>query len=93
MEEHEKNQSNFLIGVFIGSVLGVLAGIFLTSKAGKKLRSDIKDKGIDVLKNAKEIYTDTSKKATEIIEEAKHQAKELKKDADRHLSEVRRKMK
>jgi gas vesicle protein len=91
MAEHEKPQGHFFTGFLIGGVLGALAGIFFAPKSGKELRSDIKEKGSEVLKDAKEIYADASTKAKEIIEEAKHQAEKLKKEADRYLSEARQK--
>jgi gas vesicle protein len=93
MAEHEKPQGHFFTGFLIGSILGALAGIFFTPKSGRELRSDIKEKTNEVLRDGKEIYTDASTRAKEIIEEAKHQAKELKKEADRHLAEARQKAK
>jgi gas vesicle protein len=93
MEEHEKPQCHFFMGFLIGGVLGALAGILFAPKSGKELRSDIKEKGSEVIKDGKEIYSDASTRAKEIIEEALHQAKELKKEADRHLSEARQKAK
>jgi gas vesicle protein len=93
MAEHENQQGHFFMGFLIGGVLGALAGIFLAPKSGKELRSDIKEKGSEVLKDAKEIYADASTKAKAIIDEAKHRAGELKKEADRHLSEARQKAK
>jgi len=70
------------MGLLIGGALGALIGIFFAPKSGKELRSDIKDKGSEVLKDAKKIYADASTKTKEIIEEAKYQAKELKKEAE-----------
>ena len=93
MEEQEKPQCHFGIGLLIGGALGILAGILFAPKSGKEMRSAIKEKGNEVFQDAKEIYADAGTKAKEIIEEAKHQAKELKKDADRHLSEARQKTK
>ncbi|NWF91759.1 MAG: YtxH domain-containing protein [Syntrophaceae bacterium] len=93
MAENEKNWGNFLKGFVIGGFLGALAGMLFAPKSGKELRSDIKEKGSEVLKDGKEIYVDASTRAKEIIDEAKHQAKELKKEADRHLSEARSKAK
>jgi gas vesicle protein len=93
MAEHENQQSHFFMGFLIGGVLGALAGIFFAPKSGKDLRSDLKEKGSEVLKEGKEIYADASMKAKEIIAEAKHQAEELKKEADRYLSEARQKAK
>ena len=93
MGEHEKPQSHFFTGFLIGGVLGALAGIFFAPKSGKELRSELKEKGSEVLKEGKEIYADAGAKAKEIIEEAKRQAKELKKEADQYISEARQKAK
>jgi gas vesicle protein len=82
MEEHENPQCHFCMGLLIGGVLGALAGIFFAPKSGKELRSDIKEKGNEFLKDTKEIYADVGAKAKDIIEEVKHQAKELKKEAE-----------
>jgi gas vesicle protein len=82
MAEHEKPQCDFFMGLLIGGALGALAGILFAPKSGKELRSDIKGRGSEVLKDGKEIYDDASTKAKEIIEEVKHQAKELKKEAE-----------
>jgi gas vesicle protein len=93
MAEHENQQDHFFMGLLIGGVLGALAGIFFAPKSGKELRSELKEKGSEVLKEGKEIYADAGTKAKEIIEEAKHQAEELKKEADRYLSDARKKAK
>ena len=82
MTEHEKPQGHFFMGLLIGGALGALAGIFFAPKSGKELRSDIKDKGNEFLKDTKKIYADAGTKAKDIIEEVKHQAKELKKEAE-----------
>jgi gas vesicle protein len=93
MEEYEKQQCHFCTGFLIGGVLGILAGIFFAPKSGKELRSDIREKGIGVLTDAKEIYADVTTKAKEILEEARHQAGKMKKEAEGHLSEAREKTK
>jgi gas vesicle protein len=93
MAEHENQQGQFFMGFLIGGVLGALAGILFAPKSGKELRSELKEKGSEVLKEGKEIYTDAGMKAKEIIAEAKHQAEELKKESDRYLSEARKKAK
>jgi gas vesicle protein len=82
MAEQEKPQCHLFTGLLIGSMLGALGGIFFAPKPGKELRSDIKKKGRDVLKEAKDIYADVGTKAKEIIGEVKHRAKELKKEAE-----------
>ena len=82
MEEQGKSQFHFFKGLLIGGALGALAGILFAPKSGKKLRSDIKEKGRELLNDGQEIYDDASTKAKEIYREVKHQAKELKKEAE-----------
>jgi gas vesicle protein len=88
MGEHEKPQCYLFMGLLIGGALGALAGIFFAPKSGKELRSDIKEKGSEVLKDIKEIYADTGTKAKEIIGEVKHQAKDLKKEAEGTVEKI-----
>jgi gas vesicle protein len=82
MEEQEKSQVHFFKGLLIGGALGALAGVLFAPKSGKKLRSDIKEKGREILNGGKEIYADASTKAKDIFEEVKHQAKDLKEEAE-----------
>lgn len=93
MAEHEKPQSHLFMGFLIGSILGAVTTILFAPKSGKELRSVIKEKKSEVLKDGKEIYSDASARAKEIVDEAKHQAKELKKEANHYLSEARQKVK
>jgi gas vesicle protein len=67
MAEHDNQPGYFFMGFLIGGALGVLAGIFFAPKSGKELRSDIKEKGSEVLKDGKEIYADAGTKAKEIL--------------------------
>ncbi len=92
MTENEK-QNRFFAAFFMGGICGLLAGILFAPKSGKELRSEIKEKGGEVLKDAKEVLADAGTKAKEIVEEAKHRADELKKEADRYLAEARQKAK
>ena len=55
MEEYGKSQVNFFKGLLIGGALGALAGILFAPKSGKKLRSDIREKGREILNDGKEI--------------------------------------
>lgn len=93
MTEHERPLGHLFVGLLIGGTLGALAGVLFAPKSGKELRSEIKEKGSAVLKDANNIYADATTKAKQIVEEATQQALELKKDANRHLSETRQKTK
>jgi len=74
--EDGNNQSNCLKGFLFGSILGVIAGIFFAPKSGKELRSEIKEKGSKVLKDAEEIYEE----ATAVLDDFQCHAEELKKE-------------
>jgi gas vesicle protein len=93
MAEHEDQRCHLCKGFLIGGVLGASAGILFAPKSGKELRSDIKEKGNEVLKDAKEIIADAGAKARKILAEARQQAEGVKKEADRYLSEARLKAK
>jgi len=82
MAEQGKPQCHLFMGLLIGSALGALAGILFAPKPGKELRSDIKEKGKDVLKDTKDIYADVDSRAKKIIGAVKRQANELKKEAE-----------
>ena len=53
MAKHENQRGYFFMGLLMGSVLGAVAGIFFAPKSGKELRSDIKEKGSEVLRMQK----------------------------------------
>ena len=86
MEDEEEDQGNpqyhFCTGLLIGGALGALAAIFFAPKSGKELRADIREKGCDVLKDAREICDHADAKAKEIINDARHQGMKLKKEAE-----------
>ncbi len=55
MRDNGNNQRNLFKGLIFGVLIGGLAGIFFASKSGEQLRSKIKEKGAEVLKEAEEI--------------------------------------
>lgn len=85
MTENGNNQNSFLVGLFFGGILGALVGIFFAPKSGKQLRSKIKEKGTEVLKDAEEIYEE----ATAVLDDVQRHAEDLKRD----LVKVRQKAK
>ena len=86
--ERAKSKLSRLFGGFLlGGLVGGLAGIIFAPKAGRELRADLKEKGIE----AKKMYDDSVAKAKMIIDDAKNRAAELRKEAERQLSEARMK--
>ncbi len=93
MAENDKEETGFLKGMIIGGVIGALAGVLFAPKAGKEIRSDLKEKGEKVFGKAEEIYNEAAAKAKTIVDEAKQKAEELKREADRQLAEARQRAK
>ncbi len=86
--EETKSRSGRVLGGFIlGGLIGGLAGLIFAPKAGRELRADIKEKGIE----AKKMYDDSVVKAKNLIDDARNRASELIKEAERQLSEARMK--
>jgi len=76
---------HFFGGLFLGGLVGGLAGLLFAPKAGRQLRSDFKEKGVE----AKKMYDDSVIKAKTIIDDARNRTGELIKEAERQLSEAR----
>jgi len=76
---------HILGGLFLGGLVGGLAALLFAPKAGRQLRADIKEKGVE----AKRMYDDSVVKAKTIIDDARNRAGELIKEAERQLSEAR----
>ena len=72
-------------GFILGGLIGGLAGLIFAPKAGRELRADIKEKGVE----AKKMYDESVVKAKNLIDDARNRAAELIKEAERQLSEGR----
>ena len=84
--ERAKSRLRHLLGgLFLGGLIGGLAGFLFAPKAGRQLRADIKEKGVEV----KRMYDDSVVKAKTIIDDTRSRAGELIKEAERQLSEAR----
>jgi gas vesicle protein len=71
MEERKCNHKGLVKGFLIGGVLGATAGILFAPKAGKELRSEIKERGEKTLKDTKQFYSDTKERADTVCENVK----------------------
>ncbi len=67
METNRDSNGYLLKGLMIGGLFGTLAGILFAPKSGKKLRSDVKEKGDRVLGETKRLYSDARAKARQIF--------------------------
>jgi len=71
MEERIHNHKGLGKGFLIGGLLGATAGMLLAPKAGKELRSEIREKGEKTLKDTRQFYSDTKARADTVYENVK----------------------
>ncbi len=69
VDEDSVNMKDFVIGAFVGGIVGAAAALFLAPKAGKELRNDVvvqagqlKEKSAGITNSAKEKTAEISKK-------------------------------
>ncbi len=69
--EVTKHDGNLLKGLFIGSLVGAVAGMVFAPKSGRKLRSDIKGESEKALRETKQFYSGVRARAGTTFESAK----------------------
>ena len=81
-EEETVNLKDFVIGAFVGGIVGAAAGLLLAPKAGRELRSDVasqavtlKDKGIVLSSTAKDktvqLSSQLKEQSTHLVDKVK----------------------
>lgn len=74
----EKKDGNFLTGLVLGALAGVGLVYFLTStKEGKEIKEQLKEKSSDVLGELQDLMADLEEKSAEFKEKANQVQKEL----------------
>jgi gas vesicle protein len=85
MKNNEKLGS-FLLGVFVGSVVGSIAALLFAPSSGKDLRKKIKDRAEELVDDAQEIYQTGKEKTGELIDEGRKKANAFVQEAKKIVS-------
>ena len=72
-----KRKKGFLSGLIAGGFIGGLAGLLFAPKSGRELRSDISDKGNELLEDTSELLGNAKSKTAEFFTDVKHKAENL----------------
>lgn len=72
------SSKDFVIGAFVGGVIGAAAALFLAPKSGKDLRNDVKVKSSDITSQAKQKSSELTKKVQEQAAPVVNKVKSLK---------------
>ncbi|MDQ5969707.1 MAG: hypothetical protein QG593_224 [Patescibacteria group bacterium] len=78
----------FGLGIIIGAIAGVVAGLLTAPKSGKETREDIKNKAMDVKGVAERKLKDAHKELCELSDEAKKKTIKLQGKAAKELEEL-----
>ena len=84
-------QFDFLKGLFVGGLIGVVIGVLYAPKSGKETREDIARKAEELMDKAKEEYeqaVQASKKAYEAAKEKVLQAEDKVEEVEGKASEL-----
>ncbi len=71
----------FVVGAFLGGLIGSTIALLYAPTSGKKLRKKIADKSGDIFDDAHELYDSSKEKAEDLIKEGKKKAAGLIDDA------------
>ena len=82
MKNNDKDRAGaFLLGAFIGGLIGGATALLLAPTSGKKLRRKISDKAEDFYEEAQEYYETGKDKAEELYREGKKKVSSIVDDA------------
>lgn len=85
MSDLERKDGKFLLGFFVGGLLGALIIFFLGTKEGKKAGKLLEDRGRNLLGELEDKLTELERKGKDLVREGE----ELKEQVVEHLEERR----
>lgn len=88
MAQENNSTKSFIMGFLTGSFVGAIIALLYAPKAGKELRSDIKQKASNLKVDAEEYLKIAKQKAIEIVNEGKKQSELLIIDARKKAEDI-----
>lgn len=82
-EHHGGGDMKFLVGLFLGGIIGALIIFFLGTKEGKKASKVLEEKGKDLVGDLSDQIGDLEKKGKDLVK----QGEEIKKEVAETLTE------
>jgi len=69
MSEHGSGGLEFLAGLFLGGMVGVIAGLMLAPKSGEEMRSELAERGIGLRDELQKRAGDLQEKVPAFVDE------------------------
>ena len=87
-EQNINSSKDFLVGAFIGGIVGALTALFLAPKSGRELRTDINEQ-VGMLKEKTDQWKDAAvEKGNELAAAAKEKTEQLRETAIQKSNEL-----
>jgi len=88
MSNHENDFGTFLIGFFVGALLGAAAGMLFAPQSGEETREQIHTKSIELSEQATHKAEEARAKAEQLLSEARHKLEDATKDLQTRAQEL-----
>lgn len=77
------SKGKFALGAIIGAAAGIVAGVLTAPKAGKETRADLKERAMELKKEAGDKADDTKQHAMDVADDLREKAVDLKQRSER----------
>lgn len=93
MSDNNLNGKDFLLGAFVGGVIGALAALLLAPKSGRELREDISEQYHQVSEKTKVLASDMSRKSQQIVHDVSEKTQAIAQEVSAKGQELAHKAK
>jgi len=91
-EEHRSGDIRFLLGLFIGGLIGAAIIFFMGTKEGKKTSGLLEEKGKDLLDDLKDKKDELTQVTTEKIDSVLAHIEQLQENSRETTAQLRKKL-
>ena len=88
MSNQENDFGTFLMGFFVGALLGAAAGMLFAPQSGEETREQIHKKSIELTEQATQKADEARAKAEQLLGEARHKLEDATKDLQTRAKEL-----
>lgn len=93
MSNNNNSSKNFLLGAFVGGVVGAVTALLLAPKSGKEMRSDLNEQATVLKERSLQLKDTAVERGSEWIAVAKEKSSELAKTVNEQSQQVASKVK
>lgn len=76
-DEESVNMKDFVIGAFVGGIIGAAAGLLLAPKSGSELRDDVAIQAVNLKDKSLELSSTAKNKTAELSQQLQEQTSQL----------------